>query len=326
MLNGHCLQQALYVAAVLGIADRLALRRMNAAELSTTAEVDESSLLRLLRALASVGVFAEEPDGRFALTPVGATLRVDAPDSVRDRALYYGSSAMWGVWGGMLGSVRTGASACMFVHGSPFYEHLIRHPEAGDPFNRYMGKTSEHHTEALLLAYDFAGIGTLMDIGGGLGGTLMTILTAYPTLRGVIYDLPSVVKEAATALAAAGLADRCVATGGDMQRSVPAGGDAYLLKWVMMDRSDEIAVEVLRRCAEAIENDGRVLVVEMAMPPDNRPSFARVMDLQMLLLFGDGRIRTEVELRALFGAAGLKVTRVIPAPPSPNVIVEGRAA
>jgi hypothetical protein len=154
----------------------------------------------------------------------------------------------------------------------------------------------------------------------------VTILTAYPTLRGVIYDLPTLVKEAARALAAAGLAHRCIATGGDMQRSVPAGGDAYLLKWVLMDRSDERAVEVLRRCAEAMEDDGRVLVVEMVMPPDNRPSFARVMDLQMLLLFGDGRIRTEVELRALFTAAALKVTRVIAAPPSPNVIVEGRAA
>jgi hypothetical protein len=203
---------------------------------------------------------------------------------------------------------------------------LIRHPEAGNPFNRYMGKTSEHHTEALLLAYDFAGIGTLMDIGRRLGGTLMTVLTAYPTLRGMIYDLPSVVKEAATALAAAGLADRCVATAGTCSAACLGAGTPIFSKWVLMDRSDERAVEVLRRCAEAMEDDGRVLVVEMAMPPDNRPSFARVMDLQMLLLFGDGRIRTEVELRALFGAGGLKVTRVIAAPPSPNVIVKGRAA
>jgi C-methyltransferase len=324
MLNGHCLQQALYVAAVLGIADLLASRRMNAAELATATQVDEPSLLRVLLALTSVGVFSEESDARFALTPVGATLRTDVPNSVRDRALYYGSPAMWGVWGGMLASVSTGRSACIHVHGLPFYEHLMRYAEAGDPFNRYMAKTSEQHTEALLRAYDFGGSGTLVDVGGGLGGTLAAILTAHPTLRGVVYDLPSVAKEAAKALAAAGLADRCVASGGDMQRTVPVGGDAYLLKWVLMDRSDDGAVEVLRRCAEAMEDKGKVLVVEMAMPPDNRPSFARVMDLQMLLLFGGGRIRSEAELCALFGAAGLAVTRVIPAPPSPNVVLEGR--
>jgi len=141
----------------------------------------------------------------------------------------------------------------------------------------------------------------------------------------VVYDLPSVAEEATVALAEAGLADRCLAAGGDMQRNVPASADAYLLKWVLMDRSDERAVEVLRRCAEAMTEGGRVLVVEMAMPPDNRPSFARVMDLQMMLLFGGGRIRTEAELRELFDGAGLEVTRVLPAPPSPNIVVEGRS-
>jgi hypothetical protein len=226
----------------------------------------------------------------------------------------------------MLGSIRTGEPACERVHGLPFYEHLMRNPEAGGPFNRYMGKTSEWHTKALLQAYDFSEIGTLVDVGGGLGGAVAAILTAYPRLHGVVYDLPDVAKEAGAALATTGLSDRCVALGGDMQCSVPAGGDAYLLKWVLMDRSDDKAVEVLRRCTEAMESGGRVLVVEMAMPPDNRPSFARVMDLQMLLLFGPGRVRSEAELYGLFGAAGLAVHGVTPAPPSPNIIVEGRAA
>jgi C-methyltransferase len=324
MLNGHCLQQALHVAALLGLADLLAAGPMDADGLAEETEADPTSLLRLLRALASVGVFEEGTDGRFALTPLGATLRADAPDSVRDRALYYGSPAMWGVWGGLLHSVQTGESACRHVHGVSLYEHVQRYPEVGDPFNRYMTKTSSRHTEALIRAYDFGGIETLVDVGGGLGGTLAAILTASPGLRGVVFDLPAVADAAAATLAAAGLTERCRVEGGDMRRAVPRGGDAYLLKWVLMDRSDKQAVEVLHNCAEAMRDGGRVLAVEMTMPPDNRPSFARVMDLQMMLLFDGGRIRTEEELRGIFAAADLEVVRVLSAPPSPNVVIEGR--
>jgi hypothetical protein len=325
MLNGHCLQQALHVAAVLGIADRLATGPRLVKELAASTGTDPLSLLRLLRALASVDVFEEAPDGAFALTALGTHLCADAPGSVRDRALYYGSPDMWGVWGALLHSVRTGEAACAHVHGAPFYEHLLRHPEAGGPFNRYMGSTSERHTEALLRAYDFGGIEMLVDVGGGLGGTLAAILARYPAMRGVVHDIPGVAEQATAELAAAGLAGRCAAVGGDMRSEVPRGGDAYLLKWVLMDRADGDAADVLRRCAGAMAPGGRVLVVEMAMPPDNRPSFARVMDLQMLLLFGGGRIRAEAELRGLFAEAGLEVTRVLPAPPSPNLVIEGRS-
>jgi hypothetical protein len=140
MLNGHCLEQALHVAARLGLADLLAAGPMNADELAQEVKADPTSMLRLLRARASVGVFEEGPDGRFALTPLGATLRTYAPGSVRDRALYYGSSVMWRVWGGLLHSVQTGESACRHVHGVSFYEHLLRHPEVGDPFKPLHGK------------------------------------------------------------------------------------------------------------------------------------------------------------------------------------------
>ena len=324
MLNGHCLEQALHVAAVLGLADRLAAGPLPVATLAAATGTDPAALLRLLRTLASVDVFLEQPDGGFTLTALGRHLRQDMPGSLHDRALYYGAPAMWGVWGGLLHSLRSGQSACAAVHGAPFYAHLQTHPEAGAPFNRYMASTSERHTEALLRAYDFTGIGTLVDIGGGLGGTLAAILRQYPALRGVVQDIPAVAEQAAAALAAAALAGRCTATGGDMEAGVPPGGDAYLLKWVLMDRDDAAATTLLRRCARAMAPGGRVLVVEMPMPPDNRPSFARVMDLQMMLLFGGGRIRTEAELAGLFTAAGLTVTRRLPAPPSPNVILEGR--
>jgi cyclopropane fatty-acyl-phospholipid synthase-like methyltransferase len=230
---------------------------------------------------------------------------------------------MWDVWGDLLQSVMTGQSACEHVHGVPFYGHLLSSPEIGETFNRFMARTSQQHADALIQAYDFGGIKTLVDVGGGLGGTLTAILAAFPRLRGVVFDLPTVADAAITKIAAAGLERRCQAEGGDMRRAVPRG-EAYLLKWVLMDRSDEQAVEVLRNCAEAMTDGGRVLAVEMTMPPDNRPSFARVMDVQMMLLFGGGRIRTAEELRGVFAAAGLEVVRVLSAPPSPNAVIEGR--
>ena len=187
-----------------------------------------------------------------------------------------------------------------------------------------MARTSQQHADALIRAYDFGEIKTLVDVGGGLGGTLTAILAAFPGLRGVVFDLPTVADAAITKIAAAGLERRCQAEGGDMRRAVPRGAEAYLLKWVLMDRSDEQAVEVVRNCAEAMTDCGRVLAVEMTVPPDNRPSFARVMDVQMMLLFGGGRIRTVEELRVVFAAAGLEVVRVLSAPPSPNVVIEGR--
>jgi O-methyltransferase domain len=229
-----------------------------------------------------------------------------------------------GVWGELLHSVRTGESACARVHGVPFYEHLLRRPEAGGPFNRYMGSTSERHTEALLRSYDFSSIKMLVNVGGGLGGTLAAILSKYPEMRGMTYDIPAVAEHANAALLAAGLSERSAGVGGNMLSDVPPDGDAYLLKWVLMDRGDAEAIIVLRNCAAAMARGGRVVVVEMAMPSDNRPSFARVMDLQMMLLFGGGRIRTEAELCGLLGAAGLKTTRVLQAPPSPNLVLEGQ--
>jgi hypothetical protein len=320
LLNGHCVEQAVYVAAVLGIADLLYEGPKSIDELATATEADGPSLYRLLRTLSSIAVFREAPSGHFAITPLGATLRSDAPNSVRDRAIYYGASEMWRVWGNLLRSVKTGQSACEHVHGVSFYEYLARHPNVGVPFNRYMSKTSEQHNAAILESYDFSGLRTLVDIGGGFGGTLAAILRAYPTLRGILFDLPQVVEHAMD-LSAAGLGKRWKVVGGDMQQFVPSGGDGYLIKWVLMDRSDEAAIQVLSNCREAMAINGRILAVEMMMPRDDEPSFSKIMDLQMMLLFGRGRIRTEEEFRDLFKAAGLAVTHIHPTR-SPNTIIE----
>jgi precorrin-6B methylase 2 len=322
LLNGHCLEQALYVAAVLGIADLLNEGSKSIEELAMATEADRLSLYRLLRTLSSIGVFCESPSGHFALTPLGGTLRSDAANTVRDRAIYYGAPEMWSVWGNLLYSVRTGQSACEHIHAMSFYDHLSCHPNVGVPFDRYMAKTSEQHNAAVLESYDFSSLRTLVDIGGGLGSTLAAILQAYPTLKGILFDLPQVVERATDNLSAAGVEERCKIVGGDMQQLLPAGGDGYLLKWVLMDRSDERAIEVLSNCRRVMAANGKVLAVEMIMPQDDRQSFSKIMDLQMMLLFGGGRIRTEEEFRDLFEAAGLAVTHIY-STQSPNMIIEG---
>jgi hypothetical protein len=227
---------------------------------------------------------------------------------------------MWKVWGNLLHCVRTGQSACERVYVQSFYDYLAQNPVVGVPFNRYMTKTSEQHTTAILDCYDFSQVRTLVDVGGGEGGTLTAILKAYPTIQGILFDLPKVVG-AAISRDAVGLAERYKLVGGDMERSVPCGGDLYLIKWVLMDRSDEKAINVLRNCKEAMTDDGKILVVEMIMPSDGKPSFSKIMDLQMMLLFGRGRIRAREEFDTLFKEAGLVASRWISSR-SPNIIIE----
>ena len=321
LLNGHCLEQALCVVAVLGIADLLNEGPKTCDELALASTAHSPSLYRVLRTLVGIDVFSEAPTGHFALLPLGAMLRSDAPNSMRDRAMYYGASEMWAVWGDLLNCVRTGKSAFERIHNTSFYEYLSRHPSVGAPFNGYMSRTSQQHNAAILDSYDFSGLQTLVDVGGGLGGTLAAILRAYPALSGILFDLPQVVA-IPVELVAAGVEGRCKVVGGDMQRYMPTGGDGYLIKWVLMDRSDEEAVEVLRNCRDAMAANGRVLVVEMIMPPGGQASFSKIMDLQMMLLFGKGCIRTEEEFRDLFKAAGLAVTH-IHRTGSPNMIMEG---
>jgi hypothetical protein len=322
LLNGHCLEQGLYVAAMLGIADLLDNGPKSADELATATGTDRQSLYRLLRALASIGVFREEPTGNFGLTSLGVTLQADAPNSVRDRAIFYGAASMWGVWSQLLHSVKTGQSACEHVHGMPFYEYASHHPDIGAPFNRYMSKMSEMHNAAILESYDFSDIRKICDVGGGLGTTLAAILHRYPTLKGILFDRLAVVEQTQV-LRTAGVAGRCDVIGGDMHQAVPDGADAYLIKRVMMDQSDEQAVAILTNCREAMTTDGRILLVETLIPQEGGPSFSKVLDVQMLLLFGRGRIRTQDEYRDLLAASGLTMTRAL-ATGSPNTIIEAR--
>jgi hypothetical protein len=321
MLNSFLTVQALHVAAALGIADLLASGPRSADDLAAATGALRPSLYRVLRMLTGAGVFREEADGRFALTALGGTLRSEGPDSVREWALYVGAPEMWAAWGRLRDSVMTGEPGFALAHGMSNLEYRARNPELGAAFDRFMSRLSDQHNAAVVAAYDFSPFRTVADIGGGQGSTLAAILRANPELRGVLLDLPHVVASTEP-LAAAGVFDRCEVLGGDMLQGVPAGVDGYLIKRVLMGRGDEQATRLLRHCAEALPKGGKVLVVDLVMPPGNDPSPVKSFDLQMLLVAEEGRVRTEVEFRDLFAAAGLRLARVIPTA-SPNSILEG---
>jgi O-methyltransferase len=324
MLNAFLTVQALHVAAALGIADQLNAGPRDIDDLASATRARPSSLYRLLRMLAGAGVLREETDGRFALTPLGATLRTDAPDSVRDWALFVGAPEMWQVWGGLRASVLTGESAFQRVHRAPMWEYIAGHADLGTAFNRWMTRQSNQHNSALVASYDFSPFRLVADIGGGQGSTLAAILRANPFVRGILLDLAQVVADPAP-LMQAGVINRCEVLAGDMLEAVPAGADAYIIKRVLMDWDDEHAATILRNCAAAMAEAGKALVVEMLMGSANDPSPGKPFDILMLVNQPGGRIRTEVEFRALFTAAGLRLKRVIPTA-SPNSILEGERA
>jgi len=322
MLQGFLTVQGVHVAAVLGIADLLADGPQSVHYLAKATGAHRPSLQRLLRMLTGSGVFHEETDGRFAITALGATLQSNRPDSVRDWALFAGAPEVWAVWAGLRDSVMTGEAGFQVVHGQPMWEYITAHRELGEMFDGWMTSQSRQHNAALVEAYDFSPFHLVADVGGGQGSTLAAILAAHPSLRGVLLDLPEVVG-GLSPLEEAGVADRCQVTGGDMLASVPSGADAYLLKRVLMGCGDDEATMVLRNCASAMAEGGRVIAVDIVMAAGNDPSPAKPFDILMLLTQPGARIRTEDEFRELFASAGLRLTRTI-STASPNSVLEGR--
>jgi hypothetical protein len=316
MVTGYAGAQVIHVAAQLGLADLLAAGPRPVEELAAATGTHAPSLRRLVRALTALGVVAEAEGGRVALTPLGGPLRAAAPDSVRDAVLFLGGEWCWRAWGDLLNSVRTGAPGFDRVFGMSNFDYWAHDADAGaihDAFFRAQARTTG---PPIVAAYDFGRFGTVVDVGGGTGALLAAVLQAHPASRGVLYDLPHVVAGAGPVLAAAGVADRCAAVGGSFFEAVPAGGDAYLLKYVLHDWDDERAVAILRRCRAAAAPGAVLLVVEQVLPERLAPGAAarRVtrLDLQMLVMTPGGRERTEREFRALLAAADFALRATLP--------------
>jgi hypothetical protein len=313
--------QAIYVAAKVGIADHLANGPRTPAELATATGMDAPSLFRLLRALSSIGIFAEDKRGRFSLTPMADSLRTDAPNSVRAVAIMAGEDWWWRAWGKIAYSVQTGKSSFEHVHGMAFFDYMKANPEAGAVFDSAMTAYSIQTAYQVAVAYPFPARGVLVDVGGGHGELITTILRLHPGLRGILMDLPSTLEASPSLVESKELSGRCEIVGGDFFKAVPEGGDIYLLKHVLHDWDDERATTILENCHRAMLPGAKLLLVEMVIPTGNRPFLGKFLDLGVLMMADGARERTEPEYRDLLSAAGFNLTH-IRSLPSPDSVIE----
>lgn len=312
MATAYWVSQSIYAAARLGIADLLVGGAKSCDELAILSGSHAPSLYRLLRALASVGVFTETENEKFALTPLANCLRSDVSDSVRDASIMMGDPEHYNSWGNILHSVRTGESGFENLFGKNVFEYYAENPEPALVFDRAMTSFSSTEIAAVVEAYDFSSIKKLVDVAGGHGSLLTSILKANSHLEGVLFDLPEVIERAKPIVASQPVSDRCQLVSGSFFESVPTGADAYLMKHIIHDWDDERSIKILQNCHKAMTDNGRVLVVEQVIPPGNEPFMGKLLDVNMLVMCPGGKERTETEYRSLFAAAGFELTRIIP--------------
>jgi hypothetical protein len=311
MIQGFWVSRAIYVAAELRIADLVDDEPKTAEALAKATGTHAPSLYRVLRALASVGVFSEDAEGRFALTPVAATLRSNQPGSLREFAMVELAADHYPAWEAVLDSVKTGEVAFHRVFGMDAWAHRAENREHGELFDEAMASFGNVVNQTVVESYDFSQFSNVVDVGGGDGSLLTGLLKAHPGMKGLLLDLPQVIPGAERYLETQGLTDRCEVVAQDFLHSVRAGADAYVLKWIVHDWNDDDSTTILKNCHRAMRKDSKLLVVEAIIPPGNQPSFHKFMDLNMMVMLG-GRERTEPEYRSLLEAAGFELTAVTP--------------
>ena len=321
LISGFWVSRCLYIAAKLGIPDLLKDGPKTPEELAGATSTHAPSLYRVLRALAAVNVLTLSNHGRFGNTPVSETLRSDVPGSIRAFAMTELGEEHYPAWGELMHSVRTGEIAFDKAFGEPVWEFFAKHEENAKIFNDAMSGMTAQAEAALHTSYSFAGINTIVDVGGGHGGLITSILKKNPTMRGILFDAPQVIEGAKAKLAQSGIGDRCEAIGGNFFEAVPTGGDAIAMKWIIHDWNDEQSIAIMKNCHRALPENGKLILVEAVVPPGNEMHFAKFIDLNMLVMTG-GRERTEAEFRQLYEAAGFRLTRVVPTE-SPFSVIEG---
>jgi hypothetical protein len=325
LIAGFIVSRAVYAAASLEIADLLAQSPSDAQTLARARGADPGALYRVLRALASVGVFAEDENGKFSNTPMSELLRSDVPGSLRALSLMYGDDDIWAAWGLILDSVRTGDAGVNKIVGMHAFDHYARHPEKAKVFDQAMVSSSSLVNRALTEAYDFSQFGRMVDVAGGYGSTLCAILKATPSLRGTLFDMPHVIQGAKARVAEQGLEDRCEFAAGNMFEAVPAGADAYFMKHILHDWDDAACGKILAAIHAAMPLHGRLLVSEKPILPGAAGYYGKITDLVMLVHNQGGRERTEAEYRDLFARWGFKLTRIVPTVADHSLLEAARA-
>jgi O-methyltransferase domain/Dimerisation domain len=309
MATGYRISRALCVVTQLGIADLLKDGPKSAEALAAATQSTPDALFRVLRALASLGVFAEVGPHEFALTPLSETLRSDVPGSIRGVVLFLLSDVHWAVYKELGYSVQTGQPAFDHVFGQEVWEYVSEHPEVSRLVDEAMATASRIMVPAIAEAYDFSRFQTIMDVGGGNGTLLSAILNKHSRPRGILFDLPHAIEHArADGLLPEG---RSELMAGDFFQTIPPGADAYLFKNVIHDWPDYKARAILQQCHRAMAGAGTLLLAEQLIPPDSSPHPSKFGDLEMLVM-QNGRERTEGDFRQLLADAGFRLDRVVP--------------
>jgi len=322
LTTGCWISRAISVAAKLGVADRLSNGPQSCDTLAQLTESSPTALKRLLRLLASIGLFAEAEDGRFQLTPMAEVLKTDHPGSMRAWATMMGEPWHWSLWGDLLYSVKTGQPAFDHVHGERPFDYFPKHPEAAGIFSEAMTSLSASEIDSILAAYDFSKWRKIVDIAGGNGNLLCPILHKHKETSGLLFDLPHVAESAKKRIEKEGQVGRIEIVGGSFFQSIPSGGDLYLLKHIIHDFDDKESLAIFRNCRQAMAPGAKLLIIEMIIPPGNEASLGKLVDLEMMLI--GGVERTEAEYRKLLSESGFKKTAVIPTT-SPVSIIESVA-
>jgi hypothetical protein len=319
MATGYWVSQAIYVAAKLGIADLLKDGPQSCVTLAASTGSDAPSLFRLMRALSSVGIFLHLGSDCFALSRLAESLQTEVHGSLRAMVITIGE-IHYQACGNLLHSVQTGSPAFNSVFGASLFDYLQQNVDAADAFNQGMANLSSMLAYAVLMAYDFSGISSIVDIGGGQGKLLEKILQFNPDIEGTVFDTSSTIERAKQQLVDNAWTRRCSYLAGDFFTSVPQGADAYILCGVIHDWDDSRAITILRNCRRAMADKAKLLLVDMVVPDTDARSFSKLLDLNMLAMTG-GRERTTAEFRALLDAADYKLTRIIPTM-APQSIIE----
>jgi hypothetical protein len=317
MATAHWMSRILYVAAEMNLAEGLAEGPKTAKELAQSTATDAPSLFRLMRALASLGLFTESPSHRFSLTPLGEALRTG---TIRATVLTLAGDLLTKSLEQLPYSVQTGKSGFEKVFGMPFFEYLADHPTYASMFSETMVGFHGSEPAAVAAAYDFSQFETIIDVGGATGNLLATILRRHPKPRGILFDLPHVVRDAPALIEACGLADRITIEAGNFFEGAPVAAGAYLLSHIIHDWSEAQCLTILGNCRRMMKPKSRLLIIETVLAPGDTPHLGKMLDMFMLTLFTGAQERTEPEYRGLLDKAGFRLARVVPTESAVSIV------